>query len=160
MAILINIGSLNDGEHSLQILSTSNELGLANGFIHNPVNIDLNLFKSVHQLDIKAKISGLLVLECDRCLEKFQQNFIADLELVYVQKSPRSDALNDDYIRTYNPNSRTIDITKDIKESIILSVPMKQLPLQNSDGSCSVCGKNSDYWKKFLVESSNDFDEI
>jgi uncharacterized metal-binding protein YceD (DUF177 family) len=152
MAIKINIGSLNDGSQTLDLVSDSKELGLAENLLKDSVYVTLDLFKTVHQLDIKGKITGTLNMECDRCLEIFEKKFESDFELVYVQKSAREEPVDDDYIRTYNPFMKQVDITVDIKEIIILAVPMKKLPEEKTDGSCSWCRKSKDYWDKIIID--------
>ncbi|HWA07758.1 MAG TPA: DUF177 domain-containing protein [Ignavibacteria bacterium] len=159
MSIKINIGSLNDGSQILDITSDAKELGLQEGFVKDPLNIKLDLFKTTHQLDIKACIQGIIFLECDRCLENFEKAFTASFELVFVQQSLREEAINEDYIRTYSPHMKSVDITTDIKEAVILTVPMKKLPDEKPDGSCSWCGRSKDFWKDILVEKNDDDDD-
>jgi uncharacterized metal-binding protein YceD (DUF177 family) len=152
MAIKINIGTLNEGYQQIGLSAGFRELGLTDNVVKENVDISLELFKSIHQLDIKVKISGFLWMDCDRCLEEFYKPFESEFEIVYVQKAAREDEIDEDYIRTYNPFMKTIDLTNDIKEMIILSVPMKKLPDENKDGSCSWCGKTKDYWNSIIID--------
>ena len=158
MGIKINIGSLNDGSQTLDITSDAKELGLPEGFIKDTLYIKLDLFKTTHQLDLKVNIRGIIFLECDRCLENFEKAFSTSFELVLVQQSSREEAINEDYIRTYSPHMKSVDITTDIKEAVILTVPMKKLPDEKPDGSCSWCGRTKDFWKDILVEKIDDDD--
>ena len=160
MAIKINIGSLNDGSQVLDLISDCKEIGLDEGLLKDPLNIKLELFKTTHQLDIKTELEGTIFLVCDRCLEKFEKPFSTEFELVFVQKSPREEEINEDYIRTYSPHMKSVDITNDIKEAVILTVPMKKLPEEKSDGSCSWCGKTKEYWKEIIVDKNDDEDEF
>lgn len=152
MAIKINIGSLNDGGQILELKTDSKELGIDEGVLDGEATLRLELFKTVHQLDIKAGISGKLKLVCDRCLEDFKSDFNTEFELVYVQKASREEEINEDYIRTYSPHMKSVDITEDIKESIILAVPMRKIPSEKPDGSCSWCGKTKEYWSSIIVD--------
>ncbi len=152
MSIKISIGSLKEGSQQVALEVSPAELGLEDNLIKGSVSVQLDLFKTVHQLDINAKISGKLGMECDRCLDLFEKKFEQNLELVYVQKSPREEAFNDDYLRTYNPHMKTVDITNDVKEMILLAVPMRRVPAENEDGSCSWCGKTKEYWHQFIVD--------
>lgn len=152
MAIKINIGSLNDGGQLLELKTDSKELGIDEDILAGPVDISLDLFKTVHQLDLKVRISAELKLVCDRCLEDFKKGLQTEFELVYVQKAAREDEINEDYIRTYSPHMKSVDITEDIKESVILAVPMKKVPAEKPDGSCSWCGKTKEYWSSFIID--------
>src|SRR5690349_10519630 len=104
MAIKINISSLKDGSQQLDLVSDAKEIGLENDLIKDDLSIRLNLTKTIHQLDVRAQISGSLNLECDRCLEEFKKPFDSSFELVFVQKTRREEEINEDYIRTYNPH--------------------------------------------------------
>ncbi len=156
MAIKIGISSLNEGSQVIELKSDENELLLDKGTLSGPLDIKLELFKTSNQLDLKAHLSGVLLLGCDRCLDEFQMKFTSDFELVFVQKSPREEEINEDYIRTYSPHMRTIDITNDIKEAVLLTVPMKKLPGEKPDGSCSWCGRTKDFWEGILTEKNED----
>ena len=160
MAIKINIGSLNDGSQTLDIQSDEKELGLNEGFLKEPLQVKLELFKTHHQLDIKADISGIIFLECDRCLDKFEKKFNTSFEIIFVQQTHREEAFSEEEIRTYSPHMKSIDLTTDIKEAVILTVPMKKLPDEKPDGSCSWCGRTKEFWKDILVEKDDDdYDE-
>ncbi|MBZ0201549.1 MAG: DUF177 domain-containing protein [Ignavibacteria bacterium] len=156
MAIKINIASLNDGSQQLEFVCDSKELELGDNFVKDPVNIVLDLYKTVYQLDVKILIKGVLLLTCDRCLDEFELPFESSLELIFVQKSSREEEINEDNIRSYFAHMRVIDITNDIKETIILASPMKKLPAERSDGSCTWCGKTKEYWRSLIVEKDED----
>ena len=152
MAIKINIATLNEGSQQIVLSADFRELGFEENFVKDNVDVSLEFYKSTHQLDVKVKISGSLRMDCDRCLEEFYKPFETKFEMVYVQKAEREDEIDEDYIRTYNPFMKTIDLTNDIKEMVILSVPMKKLPDENKDGSCSWCGKTKDYWNSVIID--------
>jgi len=155
MAIKINIGSLKEGSQQIELEAFPAELGLEDSTvwkIKDGVKVLLDLFKTANQLDIRTKITGILELECSRCLDLYEKQLEQDLELVFVQKSPREEAFNDDYLRTYYPHMKTVDITADIKEMIMLALPMRQIPEEKQDGSCSWCGKTKEYWHQFIVD--------
>jgi len=155
MSIKINIGSLNDGGQQLLLEADTKELGLEENLVIGKVSVLLDLFKTNHQLDLRLNVSGLFCLECDRCLDLFDKPIEQYLELVYVQKSPREEEFNDDYLRTYNPNMKMIDITNDIREMVMLAVPMRKIPAEKSDGSCSWCGKTKEYWHQFIIDEES-----
>lgn len=150
MAIKINIGSLKEGNQQLELVSDSRELGLDENILKSGLNITLDLTKTTHQLDVRTKLKGELNLECDRCLDEFKKPLEANFELVFVQKSPREEVIDDDYIRSYSPHMKQVDITNDIKETVLLSIPMRKVPHEKEDGSCSWCGKGKDYWSSII----------
>jgi uncharacterized metal-binding protein YceD (DUF177 family) len=160
MAIKINIGSLNDGSQVLELKSSEKELGIEEGFIKEPVSVKLELFKTTHQLDLKAEISGIIFLLCDRCLDRFEKKFTTSFQLIFVQQTHREEAFSEEDIRSYSSHMKSVDITTDIREAVILTVPMRKLPDENPDGACSWCGRSKEFWKDILVEKKDDDDEF
>lgn len=150
MAIKINIGALKEGEHSIEFTCDAKELGIEEKILKNHIFINANLFKTSNQLDIKIALKGTFSFICDRCLEIFDYPFQNTFELVYVQKSDVRDSFDDDYLKTYNPHMKTIDITKDISEYVLLSIPLRKMPAQSENGSCSWCNKKPEYWKQYF----------
>ena len=160
MAIKINIGSLNDGSQVLELKSSEKELGIEEGFLKEPVSVRLELFKTTHQLDLKAEISGIIFLECDRCLDRFEKKFTTSFQLIFVQQTHREEAFSEEDIRSYSSHMKSVDITTDIREAVILTVPMRKLPDENPDGACSWCGRSKEFWKDILIEKKDDDDEF
>lgn len=155
MAIKINIGTLNQGSQKLELFSGTREIGIDEKLVKGNLMINIDLFKATHQLDLKVRISGIMNLVCDRCLEVYELPFESDFEIVFVQKSEREEAINDDYIRTYSPFMKTVDITNDIREYVLLSVPMRKVPAETPEGACRWCGKTEEYWKNLIKDEEN-----
>lgn len=152
MAIKINIGSLREGSEQLDLTADPKEMGLDEKIVKNGLGISLDLFKATHQLDVKAKITGIMTLVCDRCLDMYEMPFETNFEVVFVLKSPREEEINEEGIRTYSPYMKTIDLTEDIREYVLLSVPMRRVPAETPEGACTWCGKTKDYWQNLMKE--------
>jgi uncharacterized metal-binding protein YceD (DUF177 family) len=152
VAIKLNIGTLNDGSQQIELVSDAKEIGIDDRLLKGSLLINIDLFKASHQLDLKVKLSGIMTLACDRCLEVYEQPFGTDFEIVFVQKSEREEAINDDYIRSYSPFMKTVDITDDIREYFLLAVPMRKVPAETPEGVCTWCGKTEDYWKNLIQD--------
>jgi uncharacterized protein len=155
VAIKINIGTLSEGNQQLELFSDAGEIGIDKKLLKGNLLIGIDLFKATHQLDLKVKLSGIMNLVCDRCLEVFELPFESAFEIVFVQKSEREEAINDDYIRTYSPFMKTVDITNDIREYVLLSVPMRKVPAETPEGVCTWCGKTEEYWKNLIKDEEN-----
>jgi uncharacterized protein len=155
VAIKLNIGTLKDGSQQIELVSDAKEIGLEDRLLKGNLLINVDLFKATHQLDLKVKISGVMNLVCDRCLDVYEMPFVSDFEIVFVQKSEREEAINDDYIRSYSPFMKTVDITNDIREYVLLSVPMRKVPAETPEGVCTWCGKTEDYWKNLIQDEES-----
>lgn len=155
MAIKLNIGTLSEGSQQIELVSDTKEIGLDKKLIKGNIFIIIDLFKATHQLDLKVKISGVMNLTCDRCLDVYELPFNVNFEIVFVRKSEREEAINDDYIRSYSPFMKTVDITNDIREYILLSVPMRKVPAKSPEGACLWCGKTEDFWKNLIQDEES-----
>ena len=152
MAVRIAMGLIKDGSNELECVVNPKELGLEGSLVKGELYILVNVYKLSHQLDMKVCIKGNLNLECDRCLEMYEMKFEKEFEMVYVSRGHDEKIEDDDYLRVYSPFMRYIDITKDIKDFVELSVPMRKVPDEKPDGSCSWCGRKKEYWDSFITQ--------
>jgi len=150
MAIKINLATLGEGNEVFDFIAGPRELGLDEGLIKDKLSISADVYKVSHQVDMKISVSGKFNLACDRCLDVYEHSFEKEFELVFLQKTARNNIVDNDYIKTYNPFMKTIDITEDVREYILLTVPMKKLPAENTDGTCSWCGRSREYWSNII----------
>lgn len=155
MAVKIDIGELFNGSQQFNITTNSKELGLDEKLIKGNLKVAVDIFKAPKQLDFNINITGLLKLTCDRCLEDYEQPFETKFEMVYVQKPAEELKLQDDYIRIYNPFIRSIDITEDLREYVLLAVPMRKVP-EETNGRCSWCGRSNEIWNKDIIDARSE----
>ncbi len=88
------------------------------------VRISVNLVGRT--LVVRGKLSTTAVLECNRCLKKYDYPVeVGDYCFAVGVKG-----------------DETVDLTDSIREDIILSLPMKRLCSQNCKGLCPICGRD------------------
>jgi len=73
---------------------------------------------------LRGEIKGTLMLECSRCLDRFE--YPVGLNVLQV----------------YPPATETIDVEEEVRQVIILGLPGKPLCGENCAGLCQQCGKN------------------
>ncbi len=93
--------------------------------ISQPVNYHLRVVRAGQTLVVRGRLESEITLTCARCLVKFPApllvpGFGRELEL-----------LGDESI---------IDLTGDIREDIILAIPVKPLCRADCQGLCPICG--------------------
>ena len=163
MAVRIALGHVKVGLNEFDMVATPVDIGLEGINIKGNIGIYIAVNKISNQLNCNIKLSGILLPQCDRCLEVFEKPFESQFELVYIVQSQYDGqgkaAYNDDYVRPYSPHMRFIDITKDMKDFVELAVPMRRVPDEKPDGSCSWCGKTKEYWNTFIVEKNEDAED-
>ncbi|MDR2191657.1 MAG: YceD family protein [Endomicrobium sp.] len=86
-------------------------------------------FKAVKISDDKiyicGKITGVFILECSRCLEKYKHPF-------EIKIDSDMDFFNG-----------VIDLSEEIRQLLSLEIPMKPLCGENCLGICKICGKHN-----------------
>lgn len=141
----INISSLSEGEHHYSFIEQPSVFEISSiDFISN-VNVDINLSKRTNQIELKVKLNVKLNFICDRCLDYFPQDVKNEFLLVYKYSFKNGLSLNEetsnDNLKLISPDTDYIDLTNDVRDYILLAVPMRKVP-EEKNGVCLHCKKN------------------
>jgi uncharacterized protein len=113
-----------------------------------PLEIYCQLSKFEDLILAKGWVKGKMLLTCDRCLAKFESGYKSFFELHYrpqVEEAPETDeeeALADGAVETVYFEGDIIDIADQIRQTVLLSVPMRALCRDDCRGLCGSCGCN------------------
>ncbi len=139
--MIIKFTNYTDGIHEFRFDIKAKNIGLPEEF-SDGLAIDVVMDKSIHQLVLDCKLKTVALLNCDRCTEPFDLNIFTEFRLVYLFK-------HKEYIENENinliylsPEDTKIDITEEVKEYCMLSIPLKVLCKEECKGLCSICGIN------------------
>ncbi len=94
------------------------------------------------RIDLLAKATAVGEFECTRCADSFHARITAPLSLHFVppQLEPNE---GDPDVHVYDPLSTSeIDILPDIRDALILAIPMVHFCRPDCKGICPTCGKN------------------
>jgi uncharacterized protein len=106
------------------------------------------------RLDLNATASAEGEFECTRCADAFHAKITAPLSLHFVppQLEPND---GDPDVHVYDPlSSSEIDILEDVRDALILAIPMVHLCRPDCKGICSICGKNLNFEQHDCREES------
>lgn len=101
------------------------------------VRVVLNKFKQ--NITCHVHLETTAHFRCDRCLEEYDQNFHDDFEMIFHIGKKDFEVDEDDVIMIA-PDTKEIDFTGRIIESLVLGVPMKKLCKVDCKGICPHCG--------------------
>ncbi len=141
----IKLGTLHDGINEINLEASAGELGLekdeemAQSFPEK-ISAGIEVQKLSDRYYVKTKLFTTAYFLCDRCLENFNQNLKCSFRLYYL-KSVEEKADESNY-RFLPGNAHEIDLTEDVKENLLLAVPMKKLCKESCKGLCTNCGAN------------------
>ena len=143
----INVLNLKEGEHKSEYTVKPSELELDEKIFVNDINIDVIMHKSSYQLEIEVIFKSKVLLNCDRCLEDYSFNAAGKFNLYFKPLLMKSqDIVNsndEESFRFYSTDSKYIDLTIDIRDFIILSIPMRKVP-DELNGICTECNRKID----------------
>jgi uncharacterized metal-binding protein YceD (DUF177 family) len=144
----IKISNLQDGEHTYHFEEQPTEFEIDNVNFVKDIIIDVVLYKAANQYNLDIDVSGRYVLPCDRCLEDFETDFHNKFNLIYKLNFSGEDLEGenngqDDILKFISPNTQYIELKDDIRDYIILSIPMRKVP-DEADGVCTYCNRKID----------------
>lgn len=99
--------------------------------------IHLNKFKNNITCDVH--LETVASYQCDRCLADYHEDFVDDFEMIFHIGAHDLETDEDDVIEI-RADTKEIDFTDRIIESLVLGVPMKRLCKPDCKGICPHCG--------------------
>lgn len=117
-------------------------------------NVVLNKFDD--QIILEASTTAGANFICDRCGTEFIQSVISKYKMIYLLRSIE-DAEEEINITYLSPDTHIIDLSNDVRDYMILSLPMKRLCKEDCKGLCVKCG--SDLNEKQCECEDSEFDD-
>ncbi len=138
--MIIKISNLTVGEHDFVFEDIVDVLGLDKPF-YGKFKSSVILNKLHDQLILSASSNFKVNYECDRCGSEFKTSLRSDYKMIYLMNEApeETESLNVSYL---NRDVDKIDITSDVREFALLSIPMKKLCKEDCKGLCYRCGKD------------------
>ncbi|MBL7135722.1 MAG: DUF177 domain-containing protein [Candidatus Marinimicrobia bacterium] len=137
----IRLKSLKEGHQILEYSSSRSDLNLTDNYFNSPIIVTLSINKGSTEISINGEIQTILDLECDRCLSLFQQTLKSSFKIILSQID--IDAMNcDENIISFSSNTSEVDILPQIRDALILNIPLKKLCRKSCKGLCPKCGAN------------------
>ena len=138
--MIIKISNLSEGEHDFVFEDKIDVLDLEKPF-YGKYKSFVILNKLHDQLILTVKSDFKVKFECDRCGTEYKSSLESEYKMIYLMNEvpEETDSLNVSYL---SRDADKIDITSDVQEFALLSVPMKRLCTENCKGLCYSCGKD------------------
>jgi uncharacterized protein len=139
----VDIRQITAEPRTFHLSETAEELdiAIAGAKFPFPVEVDFTGTQFSDEIICQVDIRAEAEVECSRCLEIFNLPIDSRLQYVVQMLDPVPETSNDDDDFEIIPKAQTeLDITQRVRESIILSVPIKPLCSDDCRGLCSMCG--------------------
>ncbi len=151
-AAKIRVSGLSIGIHEFHFVYDSSVLGLDGNF-PKQVEVDAILDKTAHQILLKVNLRTSGRFQCDRCLDEFEQPILTSYQILYLYHGTETARIVQDELQIIGPDTVEINLTEDIRQTILLSVPLKLLCSEDCKGLCPRCGAN---WNLRLCNCKED----
>ena len=109
-------------------------VSLRDGFT---VEADVQTIGEDFLTDLKVKGEGTFI--CDRCGKQFQRSLKGKMRAFFSYETNLEEG-EDDEIKLLQPSDHELNISHDVLDMLILSVPAKVLCDENCQGLCPHCG--------------------
>lgn len=136
--MFIKISNLSEGVHHFDFEDNVEKIDIGDPYF-NGFKTKVVLNKLHNQIILEAVTSLRAKFECDRCCSEFEEDITSNYTMVYLTDEPvESD--KDENVTYISADTVKIDISKDVRDFALLSVPMKKLCMEECKGLCYRCG--------------------
>jgi uncharacterized protein len=144
----IDLRELGQGQTHLELEVTGASVGITphDLTLEGPLRLDLNLDRRGEEIWIRGHLHVITLQQCSRCLVDFSQIleldfevFCAKLQNPHVEGHP---ALDEEDGGVHFHDGRVLSIDGEIREAVILGLPMKPLCKETCAGLCPRCGED------------------
>jgi uncharacterized protein len=125
----------------------------------SPIDVQVMVHRYQDQVTVTGRFETKVVTTCSRCLESAQCAVSGDLVIDYrpglsekpddvnttqtsVRRSPTDVELQDEDLDVVRYHGAEIDLTDEVRQAIILNLPMQPLCRPECQGLCPGCGEN------------------
>ena len=137
----IQVGGLADGIHHYQLAAASDSLKLDERFLDQVV-VEATIEKSGTQVYLGAEVLAKASFDCDRCLLPFVSPLRSSYRMYYVTDGGAEGNIDPSELQVMPPGFSVIDLQEDVRQTVMLSVPLKRLCTEKCKGLCPHCGTN------------------
>ena len=141
VSMKIQVGGLSEGSHDYAFEADGRALDLGDG-ITSPVRVSARLEKTGTQVFLTVQTETTGTFPCDRCLAPFDRTLSPRYRMTYVCDADEAGQFDPAEVQVISPALTVIDITEDVRQTILLAVPLKLVCRENCQGLCPTCGVN------------------
>lgn len=122
------------------------DIDLATVRMASPISLEGQVVKTSGVVALTGRLTGIVEIDCDRCLESVQRPLDIDLDLEFVPNRQGGDETNlelhlDDMKRDELDGSE-INLADIAREQILLDLPQQFFCKDDCRGLCEKCGTN------------------
>lgn len=124
--LVFNITEIPDGESQRTVELTDEDLNLS-PFEFSGGRVNLKFYRTLHFIRVNFHIDSDVELVCDRSLESYIQPITADYQVVFKVDVHEETEDENGAVRRFNFSSNTLSVEDEVRDTILLNVPIKKL---------------------------------
>jgi uncharacterized protein len=141
VSMKIQVGGLSEGTHEFRFVAEKGELDLGPS-LDSAVTVETTLEKTGSQIFLRASLQAEGTFTCDRCLAGFTRPVSAGYRMFYLFEADDPARRDPAEVQLISPSLNVIDVTEDVRQTLLLSIPLKLLCQDACRGLCPTCGRN------------------
>ena len=140
----LDLGALRAGSTRAEVESEPRDLDLPDSEWTGPVRGTLGIERAGERVTVRGTVRGTAKLECVRCVGTFEMPVEAPLDVFAERigsarrKADEVELDRDDYMRFHD--GRTLDLRDDVREALMLEIPITPRCREDCRGLCPKCG--------------------
>ena len=140
MGFVLDLRRLGEGVHRSSEVVSPEDLGLAwAGLVFSPeIRLQIVAARTDDDLDITVRYEGERQGECDRCLKPFREAYAGSLRAIARRSKPQHELAGQDGVLFHD--GHLLDLSTEVRESIIIDIPIQRLCSPGCRGLCPTCG--------------------
>jgi uncharacterized protein len=137
----IQVGGLTDGTYRYTFRTVPGDLGIGEQFPAE-VLVTATVEKTGTQVRLTGAVETAGRFECDRCVAAFDRTIRGAYTMYYLQDPEDAARFEPAEVQLVPPGFSVIDLADDIRQTLLLAVPLKLLCREECAGLCPRCGTN------------------
>ena len=144
----IDLRELAEGQTHLTYEIPASSVGVTpqDATVEGPLRLGLSLDRRGDEIWIRGRMQLIAHQECSRCLVDFPERLELDFEVfcakVHNPNVVSSRAADEEDGGVHFHDGRVLSIDEEIREAVILGIPMKPLCKESCAGLCPRCGED------------------
>jgi uncharacterized protein len=135
----IQIAGLSEGLHNFHFRESVADVGLGEDF-SGDVDVDVMLEKTGKQIYVKTDVRTTGMFSCDRCAGPFSMPLHAFYQMYYVWDTGDAELYDPSEVQVIPGGLPLIDLADDVRQTVMLAIPLKLLCKDDCRGLCPHCG--------------------
>jgi uncharacterized protein len=146
----VQLRSLEHEDVVLQVTGLAKALGvdLDPELCQGSLEVCCEITKNFDLISAKGWVKSAMLLTCDRCLKEFESPYKSFFEVYYRPKpedfhlEPEEEVISEGETEIIYYQGDELNIAEQVRQTVLLSVPMRALCREDCRGFCGGCGCN------------------